>query len=112
MDNALDTCLQQLYATVLDRRDHPSEKSYTRYLFDQGLDKILKKVGEEAAEVIIAAKNGCREDTIGELADLTYHVMVLMVQAGISPEDVAELLNARHQKAGNLKTFKQTDKNT
>ena len=61
-----------LYATILDRRDHPSEGSYTRYLFDKGLDKILKKVGEECAETIIAAKNGDNAETVYEIADLFY----------------------------------------
>lgn len=108
----MSDCLQNIYDTILDRRDHPSDNSYTRYLFDQGVDKILKKVGEETSEVIIAAKNGKNEDTIGEIADLTYHLLVLMAQQGIKPGDVENLLNERHQKAGNLKKFKNTDKNT
>ena len=84
----MNGCLDQVFATILDRREHPSENSYTRYLFEQGLDKILKKVGEECAETIIAAKNGRKEDTIGEIADLTYHVLVLMAQQGITPAEV------------------------
>ncbi len=108
----MSDCIEQVYATILDRRDHPAENSYTRYLFDQGIDKILKKVGEECAETIIAAKNGKNDDTIGEIADLTYHLLVLMAQQGITPEDVADLLNERHNKSGNLKVFKKTDKNT
>ncbi len=108
----MNGCLDQVFATILDRREHPSENSYTRYLFEQGLDKILKKVGEECAETIIAAKNGRKEDTIGEIADLTYHVLVLMAQQGITPAEVSALLNERHNKSGNLKTFKTTDKNT
>ena len=70
----MNDTIRTLYDTILDRRDHPSDNSYTRYLFDQGIDKILKKVGEESAEVIIAAKNGHHEDTVGEIADLTYHL--------------------------------------
>ena len=101
-----------LYDTILERRDNPSENSYTRYLFEQGLDKILKKVGEECAETIIAAKNENREDTIGEIADLTYHILVLMAQQNILPQDVAALLEQRHQKTGNLKSMKTVDKNT
>lgn len=101
-----------VYETILDRRDHPAENSYTRYLFDQGIDKMLKKVGEECSEVLIAAKNGKNEDTVGEIADLTYHLLVLMAQQGITPEDVGNLLNERHTKSGNLKQFKKTDKNT
>ncbi len=108
----MDNCIEQVYATILDRRDHPSENSYTRYLFDQGIDKILKKVGEECAETIIAAKNGNNAETIGEIADLTYHLLVLMAQQGITPGDISALLNERHNKSGNLKTFKTTDKNT
>lgn len=108
----MDDCIREVYATILDRRDHPVEKSYTHYLFEQGIDKILKKVGEESAEVLIAAKNGDNAQTVGEIADLTYHVLVLMAQQGITPDDVQTLLAQRHGTAGNLKTFKQVDKNT
>ncbi|MCI8554558.1 MAG: phosphoribosyl-ATP diphosphatase [Clostridiales bacterium] len=108
----MNDCLHEVYETILDRRDHPAENSYTRYLFDQGIDKILKKVGEECTETVIAAKNGSREETIGELGDLTYHLLVLMALQGITPDDVAALLQERHGRAGNLKQFKQTDKNT
>lgn len=108
----MDNCIREVYATILDRRDHPVEKSYTHYLFEQGIDKILKKVGEEAAETIIAAKNGKKEDTVGEIADLTYHLLVMMAQQGITPEDVREVLEQRHGKSGNLKQFKTVDKNT
>ena len=104
--------LNELYATILDRRDHPAENSYTRYLFDKGLDKILKKIGEEATETVIAAKNGDNAETVGEIADLTYHVLVLMAQQGITPADVAALLTERHGKAGNLKQFHATDTTT
>ncbi len=71
-----------------------------------------QKVGEESAEVIIAAKNGHHEDTVGEIADLTYHLLVLMAEQGIRPEDVSGLLEQRHGKSGNLKTMKTVDKNT
>ncbi len=108
----MNDCIQEVYETILDRRDHPSENSYTRYLFDQGIDKILKKVGEECTETVIAAKNGNNEDTIGEIGDLAYHLLVLMALQGITPGDVAALLETRHGKAGNLKHFKQTDKNS
>ena len=104
--------LQQLYDTVLERKDEKQEGSYTCYLFEQGLDKILKKCGEECSEVIIAAKNGHHEDTVGEIADLTYHLLVLMAEQGIRPEDVSGLLEQRHGKSGNLKTMKTVDKNT
>ena len=89
----MDDCILNLYETILDRRENPVENSYTKYLFDKGLDKILKKIGEETAEVVIAAKNGVKQDTIGEIADLTYHVLVLMAQQGISPQEVADLNN-------------------
>ena len=108
----MDNCIQEVYATILDRRDHPVEKSYTHYLFEQGIDKILKKVGEESAETIIAAKNGNNEETIGEIADLTYHLLVMMAQQGITPDDIKALLEQRHGKAGNLKQFKTVDKIT
>ena len=72
------------------------EGSYTTYLFEKGLDKILKKVGEECTEVIIGAAKQDKEETIYEIADLTYHVMVLMVQMGISVEDITRELEKRH----------------
>lgn len=105
-------CIRQVYETILDRKEHPVEKSYTHYLFEQGIDKMLKKVGEECSEVIIAAKNGKNEDTVGEIADLTYHVLVLMAQQGITLEDLESVLDERHGKSGNLKQFKTVDKNT
>ena len=108
----MSDCIREVYATILERRDHPAENSYTRYLFDQGIDKILKKVGEECAETIIAAKNGSKEETIGEIGDLTYHLLVLMAQQGITPEEVEALLTSRHTKSGNLKKFKNVDKNS
>ena len=108
----MSDCIREVYETIVDRRDHPSDNSYTRYLFDQGVDKILKKVGEECAEVIIAAKNGRNEETAGELCDLVYHALVLMVQQGITLEDIEAILTERHGKAGNLMKFRQTDKNT
>ncbi|MDD5917041.1 MAG: bifunctional phosphoribosyl-AMP cyclohydrolase/phosphoribosyl-ATP diphosphatase HisIE [Clostridiales bacterium] len=79
-----------------DRRNNPKEGSYTSYLFDKGTDKILKKLGEETAEVIIAAKDNDRANTIYELSDLLYHAMVLMVQAGISVDDIRAEMASRH----------------
>ena len=70
--------------------------SYTTYLFEQGIDKILKKVGEECTEVIVAGKGGDRAETIFEIADLMYHVLVLMVETGIEPKDVIDELSKRH----------------
>ena len=108
----MNDTIRTLYDTILDRRDHPSDNSYTRYLFDQGIDKILKKVGEERAEVIIAAKNGKKEDTVGEISDLLYHLTVMMVNENIPLDDVRAELNRRHGKTGNLKTFHKVDHNT
>ena len=108
----MDNILQSLYQVVQDRQKHPQEGSYTCYLFDKGLDKILKKVGEECAETIIAAKNGVKEETVGEISDLIYHLMVMMAQQGIPLDDVMAELERRSLKIGNLKTMKQVDRET
>jgi len=84
-----------LYALIEDRRTQPKEGSYTSYLFEKGVDKILKKVGEESTEVLVAGCKGDRAETVFEIADLVYHVMVLMVQLGISVEDVTRELEKR-----------------
>lgn len=102
----------ELYKVIEDRRDNPQEGSYTCYLFDKGLDKILKKVGEECAETIIAAKNGNKAETVGEIADLFYHVLVMMVNEGIPLTDVTAELDRRGEKIGNLKQFHVSDHNT
>lgn len=86
---------EDVYALILDRREHPKEGSYTNYLFDKGLDKILKKVGEEATEIIIAAKNPDPEELKYEISDFMYHVMVLMAQKGVSWEEITEELSNR-----------------
>ncbi len=85
-----------LYALLEDRKATMPEKSYTTYLFEKGTDKILKKIGEESTEVIIAGKADDKKETIYEIADLAYHVMVLMVQMGISVEDIQKELGSRH----------------
>lgn len=95
-----------------DRKASPQEGSYTCYLFDKGLDKILKKVGEECAETIIAAKNGRQEETVGEISDLIYHLTVMMAQQNIPLEAVLEELDRRSHKIGNLKQFHVADHNT
>lgn len=87
--------LEDLYALLKDRKTNPKEGSYTSYLFEKGEDKILKKVGEECTEVVIAAKN-CQQELRYELADLTYHLMVLMVQREISPQELLGELASRH----------------
>ena len=104
--------LHTLYQVVLDRRAHPQEGSYTCYLFDKGLDKILKKVGEECAETIIAAKNDVPSDSVGEISDLIYHLMVMMAEKGIPLDDVLSELDRRAKKIGNLKQMRKTDKET
>ncbi|MGN0470953.1 MAG: phosphoribosyl-ATP diphosphatase [Acutalibacteraceae bacterium] len=104
--------LYDLYQTILDRKENKQEGSYTCYLFEKGLDKILKKVGEECSETIIAAKNGDNKETVLEISDLIYHLFVMMVEEGISVDDVMNELAKRSQKTGNLKTFHQVDKNT
>ena len=88
--------LEGLMALLEGRRAEKKEGSYTTYLFEKGLDKILKKVGEESTEVIIAGKAEDKEETIYELADLAYHAMVLMVQMGISVADIHKELASRH----------------
>ncbi len=85
-----------LYEMLRGRKIHPQDGSYTTYLFEKGVDKILKKVGEESTEVIIAAKGNDRTETVFELADLSYHLMVLMVEMGISLDDLAGELASRH----------------
>ncbi len=89
------TVFEDVYAVIEDRRAHPKEGSYTNYLFDKGLDKILKKIGEESAEIIIAAKNPDPDELIYEIADFLYHAMVLMSERGLSWEDITEELAKR-----------------
>ena len=103
---------KQLYQVVQDRKASPQEGSYTCYLFDKGLDKILKKVGEECAETIIAAKNGDKEELVGEINDVFYHMMVMMNECGVTMEDVCKEMDIRAQKIGNLKKFHVSDHNT
>ena len=100
------------YETILARKQAKEEGSYTCYLFEQGLDKILKKVGEESTEMVIAAKNGDKDETVGEICDLIYHTLVMMVNENITIEDVEAVLEKRAQKAGNLKQFHKVDKNS
>ncbi len=95
--------LYQVSEVIEDRKQNPQVGSYTNYLFDKGLDKILKKVGEEATETIIAAKNQDRGEIIYEMADLIYHLMVLMAVTGVSWDDIFSELEKRELKKGNLK---------
>ena len=100
--------LDGLMTLIRGRKTEKKEGSYTTYLFEKGLDKILKKVGEESTEVIIAAKDQDRKETIYEIADLTYHVMVLMIEAGISLEDIHRELASRHVIDHKVKQEKMT----
>lgn len=87
--------LDELYQLILDRKANPKEGSYTDYLFTKGLDKILKKVGEESTEVIVAAKNDSDDEFIYEVSDLAYHILVLMVDRGISVDQIKRELAER-----------------
>ena len=100
--------LEGLMELLRGRKEEKKEGSYTTYLFEKGLDKILKKVGEECTEVIIAAKAEDKKETIYEIADLAYHVMVLMLQAGISLEDIHKELASRHVIDHKVKQEKMT----
>ncbi len=100
---------KDLYSTIIRRKEEPLEGSYTCYLFEQGLDKILKKCGEECSETIIAAKNGDNSKTVEEISDLFYHIVVLMAQEGIRPEEIEEELARRASKIGNLKQMHSSD---
>lgn len=91
----MNEILNELYQVITDRKKNPKEGSYTCYLFDKGLDKILKKVGEEASETIIAAKNDSKEEIVYEVSDLLYHLMVLLVEKDITLKQIAEELKNR-----------------
>ncbi|MCR4886052.1 MAG: bifunctional phosphoribosyl-AMP cyclohydrolase/phosphoribosyl-ATP diphosphatase HisIE [Clostridiales bacterium] len=91
-----DFSMEALYRLLQGRKEKPKEGSYTTYLFQKGIDKILKKVGEECTEVIVAGKGGDKAETVFEIADLAYHVMVLMVEMGITPADIFSQLESRH----------------
>ena len=107
-----DNVLKDLEAVIEGRRQNPEEGSYTCYLFEKGLDKILKKVGEECAETIIAAKNGDNEELKNEISDLMYHLMVMMNERGLSLDEVLGELDTRSKKIGNIKVMKKVDRNT
>ncbi len=109
MDNNV---LKSLYDVISNRKENYEEGSYTCYLFEKGLDKILKKVGEECAETIIAAKNGDNFELKNEICDLIYHLVVMMNERGLDINEVFEELDARSNKIGNLKVMKNVDRNT
>jgi phosphoribosyl-ATP pyrophosphohydrolase/phosphoribosyl-AMP cyclohydrolase len=95
-DSLKQFSLDELYKLIEGRKTEKTEGSYTTYLFEKGIDKILKKVGEECTEVIIGAKGDSKEETIFEISDLTYHILVLMVQMGITTKDIIDELSKRH----------------
>lgn len=95
--------LKDLYYMIKDRSINKKEGSYTNYLLDQGIDKICKKVGEEATETVIAAKNENKDDLVGEICDLIYHIEVLMFNKNVNIEDVMKKLSERHKKECNKK---------
>lgn len=107
-DELNEFSLESLMKLIEGRKTEKKEGSYTTYLFEKGIDKILKKVGEESTEVIIAAKADDKKETIYEIADLTYHVMVLMIQMGISLDDIFEELKGRHVIDKKVKQEKMT----
>ena len=108
----MENTLQGLFDVVKQRKENKEEGSYTCYLFEQGLDKILKKCGEECTEMVIAAKNNDADELKNEMCDLIYHMLVLMAQQGVALDDVMAVLEERRQKIGNLKNFHQVDKNS
>ena len=108
-DELKDFSLEGLMELIKGRKTEKKEGSYTTYLFEKGLDKILKKVGEESTEVIIAAKAEDKKETIYEIADLAYHIMVLMCEAGISLEDIHKELASRHVIDKKVKQEKMTN---
>lgn len=97
-ENVVDkSILYKVYNQIIDRKENPQEGSYTNYLLDKGLDKILKKVGEETSEVIIGAKNKDKSELVYEMSDLIYHCLVLMVSEGVSIDDLKSELTKRHK---------------
>ncbi len=107
-DTLQEFSLQSLMSLIEGRKTEKKEGSYTTYLFEKGIDKILKKVGEECTEVIIAAKADDKKETVYEIADLAYHTMVLMIQMGISLEDIHRELASRHVIDKKVKQEKMT----
>ena len=103
-ENELDNfIIEKVYKMINDRKNNPKEGSYTNYLLEKGVDKICKKIGEEASETIIAAKNTDKDELIGEISDLVYHVLVLMFDRDVTVTDVKKKLSERHQIEGNKK---------
>lgn len=95
--------IEREYAVIKERKEHPEQGSYTTYLYEKGLEKILKKVGEESTEVVVAALSQSNQELTGELCDLLYHCLVLMAEKGISLEEIEAELDRRAQKQHNQK---------
>ncbi|GEN88286.1 bifunctional phosphoribosyl-AMP cyclohydrolase/phosphoribosyl-ATP diphosphatase HisIE [Oceanobacillus sp. FSL W8-0428] len=95
-EKPLFSMIHELTGKIKDRKENPQEGAYTTYLFNKGLDKILKKIGEESTEVVIGAKNNDKEELTNELADLLYHSLVLMENQGVTTKDIKQILNERH----------------
>ena len=92
-----DDIIEKLYEIIMDRKNNPKKESYTTYLFEEGIDKILKKVAEESGEVIIASKNKDKDELIYEISDLVYHMIVLMVEKNLNLNDIKKELKNRHK---------------
>lgn len=108
----MSEAFKEMYDVIVSRRSDPQEGSYTCYLFDKGLDKILKKCGEECTEMVIAAKNHDNEELANEINDVLYHMAVLMAECGLTVEEVEDIMRERSKKIGNLKQFHVSDHNT
>lgn len=101
--------LQQLYETIQQRKENPISESYTNYLFTKGEDKILKKLGEECTEIVIAAKNNEKDELIKEVVDFTYHCLVLLVEKNVSLQEIVEELNKRQGQLSRVGERKEID---
>lgn len=112
LSNSSERALYELSSVIEKRRNEPEEGSYTCYLFEQGIDKMLKKVGEECAETLIAAKNQNNEELKNEISDLLYHLLVMMNERKLPLSDVMDELEERSKKIGNLKKMKKVDRNS
>lgn len=108
----MESTIKDLFAVIEQRKEDKIEGSYTCYLFEKGIDKILKKCGEECTEMVIAAKNENREDIVNETCDLIYHMLVMLVELGVKVEDIEEELVKRTQKQLNLKKIHITNKDS
>lgn len=96
--------INELYSVIKDRKENPIEGSYTNYLFEKGVDKILKKIGEETSEVIIASKNDNKTEIVNEVCDVVYHILVLLAEKNIELQEIRDELAKRSLKIGNKKT--------